>query len=238
VVAIYSTFLQRGYDQIIHDIALQRLPVVLAIDRAGLVGEDGPTHHGPFDLSFLRCVPNLVLMAPRDENELRSMLLTALNHDGPVAIRYPRGSGFGVAPSVPAILPIGRGATLRAGTRGAVLAAGIMATVARQAADDLDAQGIGLEVVDARFVKPLDDELLMSALRRHGTVCTVEENVLAGGFGSAVLELAERNGLFKGIVRLGLPDAFIEAGPRPVLLELNGLSRGKLRERFSGLFAR
>ncbi|MDI6739313.1 MAG: 1-deoxy-D-xylulose-5-phosphate synthase [Candidatus Edwardsbacteria bacterium] len=236
VAAIYSTFLQRGYDQIIHDIALQKLPVVIAIDRAGLVGEDGPTHHGPFDLSFLRCIPNLAIMAPRDENELRSMLRTALDHDGPAAIRYPRGSGFGVPPADPAILPIGKGETLRAGAHGAVLAAGVMSTAALQAAGELAAQGIELEVIDARFVKPLDEELLLSALRRHARICTVEENALAGGFGSAVLELAARNGLMKEIVRIGLPDAFIEAGPRPLLLEQNGLSRERLAQSFRQFF--
>lgn len=237
VAAIYSTFLQRGYDQIIHDIALQQLPVVLAIDRAGLVGEDGPTHHGPFDLSYLRCIPNLVVMAPRDENELRSMLRTALAHGGPSAIRYPRGSGFGAALADPEILPIGSGAVLRRGADGAVLAIGVMATVALRAAEELAGRGLDLEVIDARFVKPLDEPLLLDTLSRHRRVCTVEENVLAGGFGAAVLELAERRGLARPITRIGLPDAFIEAGPRPLLLGRNGLSQAALRDRLAALFS-
>jgi 1-deoxy-D-xylulose-5-phosphate synthase len=237
VAAIYSTFLQRGYDQIIHDIALQRLPVVLAVDRAGLVGEDGPTHHGPFDLSYLRCIPGLVVMAPRDEHELRSMLRTALEHGGPCAIRYPRGSGFGVAPADPAVLKIGEGQLLRRGGHGAVLAIGVMATVALRAAEELAGRGLELEVIDARFAKPLDERLLLDALSRHRRVCTVEENALAGGFGAAVLELAERHGLARPIARIGLPDAFIEAGPRPLLLDRNGLSQAALRDRLAALFA-
>jgi len=236
VAAIYSTFLQRGYDQIIHDIALQRLPVVLAIDRAGLVGEDGPTHHGPFDLSYLRCIPNLVVMAPRDENELRSMLRTALQHDGPSAIRYPRGSGFGAPPAEPATLAIGSGETLKSGKDGLVLAAGIMATVALQAAQDLAAQGLELEVINARFVKPLDEALLLSALGRHTKVCTVEENVLAGGFGSSILELLESHRMMREVTAIALPDRFVEAGPRPLLLDKLGLSRETLAARLRAIF--
>ena len=236
VVAIYSTFLQRGYDQIIHDIALQRLPVVLAIDRAGLVGEDGPTHHGPFDLSYLRCVPNLVILAPKDEDELRSMLQTALRHDGPAAIRYPRGSGFGVALTDPQPLAIGTGETLKQGRDGLVLAAGVMATVALQAAQDLAAQGLALEVVNARFVKPLDEGLLLDAIQRHKKICTVEENVLAGGFGSAILEMMEAHGISRPVHCIALPDRFVEAGPRPLLLDLLGLSRAALAARLRAVF--
>ncbi|HTY08704.1 MAG TPA: 1-deoxy-D-xylulose-5-phosphate synthase [Candidatus Edwardsbacteria bacterium] len=236
VVAIYSTFMQRGYDQIVHDIALQNLPVVLAIDRAGLVGEDGPTHHGPFDLSYLRCIPNLAVMAPKDENELQAMLATALRHDGPCAIRYPRGSGFGAPPAAPQPLAIGAAETLRAGKDGLVLAAGIMATVALQAARDLAQQGIDLEVINARFVKPLDEQLLAAALRRHAKVCTVEENALAGGFGSAVLELMEAHGINRPVSCIGLPDRFIEAGPRPLLLDQLGLSRQALAARLRAAF--
>ncbi len=236
VAAIYSTFLQRGYDQIIHDIALQKLPVVLAVDRAGLVGEDGPTHHGPFDLSYLRCIPNLTLLAPRDEDQLRSMLLTALAHDGPSAIRYPRGSGFGVPLTQPAALAIGTAETLRPGGDGLVLAAGVAATVALQAAQDLAAEGLDLEVIDARFIKPIDGELIGDALRRHRAACTVEENVLAGGFGAAVQALAQSLRLGTAITCLGLPDSFVEAGPRSLLLDLLGLSRGKLRDRLRALF--
>jgi 1-deoxy-D-xylulose-5-phosphate synthase len=224
VVAVYSTFLQRGYDQIIHDIALQKLPVVLAIDRAGLVGEDGPTHHGPFDISYLRCIPNLLLMAPRDEQELKDMLLTALKHQGPSAIRYPRGSGFGVRLTAPQELPLGRAEKLREGKDGAILGLGIGATLGRQAAELLAAKGMEIEVWNARFASPLDEETIRDILVRHKKVLTIEENVLAGGFGSSVLELANRHHLKTDIQRLGLPDSFVEAGPRPLLLEKNGLS--------------
>ncbi|MBI5806203.1 1-deoxy-D-xylulose-5-phosphate synthase [candidate division TA06 bacterium] len=224
VVAIYSTFLQRGYDQIIHDIALQKLQVVLAIDRAGLVGEDGPTHHGPFDISYLRCIPNLLLMAPKDEQELKDMLMTAIKHQGPSAIRYPRGSGFGVVLRPPQELPLGRAENLREGKDGAILGLGIGATLGLQAAELLSAKGLELEVWNARFASPLDEEAIRSVLARHNKVMTIEENVLAGGFGSSVLELANRHQLKTGIQRLGLPDSFVEAGPRPLLLEKNGLS--------------
>ncbi|MDO9068214.1 MAG: 1-deoxy-D-xylulose-5-phosphate synthase, partial [Deltaproteobacteria bacterium] len=224
VVAIYSTFLQRGYDQIIHDIALQKLPVVLAIDRAGLVGEDGPTHHGPFDISYLRCIPNLLLMAPKDEQELKDMLVTAIKHQGPSAIRYPRGSGFGVVLRSPQELPLGRAEKLREGKDGAILGLGIGATLGLQAAELLSAKGLELEVWNARFASPLDEEAVRSILTRHKKVLTIEENVLAGGFGSSVLELANRHSLQAEVKRLGLPDSFVEAGPRPLLLEKNGLS--------------
>jgi 1-deoxy-D-xylulose-5-phosphate synthase len=224
VVAIYSTFLQRGYDQIIHDIALQKLPVVLAIDRAGLVGEDGPTHHGPFDISYLRCIPNLLLMAPKDEQELKDMLLTALNHDGPAAIRYPRGSGFGVSLKAPQEMPLGRAEKVREGKGGAILGLGIGATLGLQAAGLPALKNLELEVWNARFASPLDEESIRGILARHKKVLTIEENVLAGGFGSAILELASRLGLKTEIRRLGLPDSFVEAGPRQLLLEKNGLS--------------
>ena len=224
VVAIYSTFLQRGYDQIIHDIALQKLPVVLAIDRAGLVGEDGPTHHGPFDISYLRCIPNLLLMAPKDEQELKDMLLTALKHNGPSAIRYPRGSGFGVKLTAPQELPLGRAEKLREGKDGAIVGLGIEATLGLQAAQELSSRGLELEVWNARFASPLDQEGICDILTRHKQVLTIEENVLAGGFGSAILELANRHQMKSEIKRLGLPDRFVEAGSRSLLLEKNGLS--------------
>jgi len=224
VVAIYSTFLQRGYDQIIHDIALQKLPVVLAIDRAGLVGEDGPTHHGPFDISYLRCIPNLLLMAPKDEQELKDMLLTALKHNGPSAIRYPRGSGFGVKLTAPQELPLGRAEKLREGKDGAIVGLGIEATLGLQAAQELSSRGLELEVWNARFASPLDQEAICDILTRHKQVLTIEENVLAGGFGSAILELANRHQMKSEIKRLGLPDRFVEAGSRSLLLEKNGLS--------------
>lgn len=223
VVAIYSTFLQRGLDQIIHDIALQRLPVVLAVDRAGVVGEDGPTHHGAFDLSYLRLVPNLVVMAPRDEQELRSMLHTALRLDGPAAIRYPRGAGFGVPQPRPEQMEIGRAEVLEKGRDAGVIAIGVMSTLALQAARALEAEGISLQVVNARFCRPLDVELYLEMFKKHKKIVTVEENVLAGGFGSALDELAQEAGSSCRILRLGLPNTFIPQGTRAGLLERYGL---------------
>jgi len=211
VCAVYSTFLQRAFDQIFHDVCLMNLPVVFAIDRAGLVGADGPTHHGVFDISYLRMLPNMVVMAPRDENQLRHLLATALSLDGPAAIRYPRGRGYGVAcDGAPRVLPPGKAEVLREGRDGAIWGAGIMATEALMAADRLAAaKGIELTVVDARFVKPLDTELLRRTVEDHGRLMTVEENVLAGGFASAVLEaLAALGAADVTVERLGIPDAY------------------------------
>lgn len=234
VAAIYSTFLQRGFDQIIHDIALQKLPVVMAVDRAGLVGEDGPTHHGAFDLSYLRLIPNLVVMAPKDEQELRSMLHTALQLDGPAAIRYPRGTGFGVPLAQPVRLEIGRAEVLEQGRDAVVIAIGTMATLARQAARKLRTEGIALQVVNARFCRPLDVELYLDIFKKYKKLVTIEENVLAGGFGSAVDELAQEAGANCRILRLGLPNAFVPHGTRAELLERYGLSldgiTGQLRD--------
>ncbi len=219
VVAIYSTFLQRAYDQIIHDVALQRLPVTFALDRGGLVGADGKTHQGAFDLAYLRCIPNMVVMAPADENELRHMLATALAHDGPAAFRFPRGSGVGASLDVnPAPLEIGRGRLLRdAGSRPevALVAIGSSVHAALAAADALKAEGIRTSVVDARFVKPLDEELVCGVARGARAVVTAEEAALAGGFGSACMEAFERHGLLAAgmrLRRLGLPDTFITHG--------------------------
>ncbi len=219
VVAIYSTFLQRAYDQIIHDVALQKLPVTFALDRGGLVGADGKTHQGAFDLAYLRCVPNLVVMAPSDENELRNMLHTALAIDGPAAFRFPRGGGEGVAlDSEPKALEIGKGRLVRAvaGTPDvSVVAIGSTVRAAVAAAEALASEGIAVSVVDARFVKPLDEELVAAEAARARRVVTVEEACLPGGFGSAVLEALERRGLVaEGILvrRLGLPDAFVTHG--------------------------
>ena len=215
VVAIYSTFLQRAYDQIIHDVALQRLPVTFALDRGGLVGADGKTHQGAFDLSFLRAVPNLVVMAPSDAAELRHALRTALAHDGPFAFRFPRGGAGAVPEGEPEVLPLGRGRVLRAGgPRPDVLVAAIGAPVAAAlaAAEELAAGGIQATVVDARFAKPLDEELLCGEAARSRRVVTVEENALAGGFGAACLEAFEARGLLAGgleVRRLGIPDRFI-----------------------------
>jgi 1-deoxy-D-xylulose-5-phosphate synthase len=219
VVAIYSTFLQRAYDQIIHDVALQRLPVTFALDRGGLVGADGKTHQGAFDLAYLRCVPNLVVMAPSDENELRHMLRTALAVDGAAAFRFPRGTGEGVPlDPEPRVLEVGKGRVVRA-VQGKpdVCVAAIGSTVrpAMAAAEALAGSGLAVSVVDARFLKPLDEELIVAEAARARRIVTVEEGCLPGGFGSGVLEALDRRGLVaEGILvrRLGLPDAFVTHG--------------------------
>lgn len=214
VVAFYSTFAQRAYDNIIHDVCMQKLPVVFALDRGGIVGEDGETHTGAFDLSFLRCVPNLVVMAPSDENELRQMLFTAVEHDGPVALRYPRGAGEGVEVRKEfERLEIGKGVLVREGTDVALLAVGRMVGAARLAADWLAERGVSAAVADMRFVKPLDTALVESLAARTKALVTLEENAVEGGFGSAVAEYLEDRGLSRvPLRRLGLPDEFIEHG--------------------------
>jgi len=221
VVAIYSTFLQRAYDQAIHDIALQNLPVVLAIDRAGLVGADGPTHAGSFDISFLRCVPNLVLMTPSDANECRQMLYTAFQHDGPTAVRYPRGAGAGMAPvAAMQALPLGKGEIRRSGRKIAILAFGPLLAAALEAGETLDAT-----VVNMRFVKPLDEELVAQLAREHQLLVTVEENTVMGGAGSAVAETLAQRGLAVQLLQLGLPDSFVEHGDPALLLAGCGLDK-------------
>ncbi|HEX6972415.1 MAG TPA: 1-deoxy-D-xylulose-5-phosphate synthase [Limnochordia bacterium] len=226
VCAIYSTFLQRAYDQVIHDVCIQELPVTFAIDRAGLVGEDGPTHHGAFDLAYLRTVPNLILMAPKDENELRRMLLTALQHGGPAALRYPRGRGRGViCDPEPEPLPIGQAELVRQGRDLALIAVGPLVAAALEAAEQLAADGIAAAVVNARFVKPLDEGLLLRVARETGALLTIEDGSLAGGFGSAVLELLADSGLAGVRVRrIGIPDRFIDHGTVDQLHRLCGLS--------------
>ncbi len=229
VAAIYSTFLQRGFDQIVHDVCLQGLNVVFAMDRAGLVGDDGPTHHGAFDVSYLRCLPNMVAMAPRDEAMLAHMLRTALVYDdGPVALRYPRGEGEGLDLSAyPAPIEIGRGEILREGERVALVGYGYGVSVALGAARQLESgHGVEPTVVDARFAKPLDAELMSELAVEHELIVTVEENVLAGGFGSAVLEaLADRDALAETrVLRLGLPDRFVTHGKPALLREEVGLT--------------
>lgn len=222
VAAIYSTFLQRAYDQVIHDVCIQNLPVTFAIDRAGLVGDDGPTHHGTFDIAFLRTVPHMVIMAPKDENELRHMLKTAIEHPGPAAVRYPRGNGYGVPMDEELIsLPIGRGEVLRQGDDVTILAIGSMVYPSLEAAAKLAAEGVSATVVNARFCKPLDEELIVRTVKETGRVLTVEEHALAGGFGSAVLELLEERRIYGVKVRrLGIPDRFIEhASPAAQLAE-------------------
>ena len=219
VVAIYSTFLQRGYDQLIHDIAIQQLPVTFAIDRAGVVGADGATHMGMFDLAYLRCIPNLLLMCPADENECRQMLHTALNHNGPAAVRYPRGSGPGVLPQREmAALPLGKAQVRRIGRRIAILAFGSMVASALEAGVRLDAT-----VVNMRFVKPLDVGLLQRLARTHETLVTVEEGCIAGGAGSACLECLSAAGITVNSLLLGFPDNFVEHGEPADLLATYGL---------------
>lgn len=221
VAAIYSTFLQRAYDQLIHDVALQNLPVIFAIDRGGIVGDDGRTHQGAFDLAYLRSIPNFTVMAPKDEAELVEMLWTALTLDGPVAIRYPRSAGEGAAlPTRPQPLPIGRPEMLRAGEDVAILAIGSMVYPALEAARALSSLGVEAAVINARFVKPLDGALLKSLALNFNRLVTVEEGVLAGGFGSAVLEQLEAQGMnYVTLKRLGLPDEFIEHGERRLFLK-------------------
>jgi 1-deoxy-D-xylulose-5-phosphate synthase len=224
VVALYSTFLQRAYDNVLHDVALQNLPVTFAIDRAGLVGADGPTHHGVFDFSYLRHIPNMVIMAPRDEAELSRAVVTGPTVEGPFAYRYPRGRGLGLPlDSPPQPVPIGRGEILRDGTDGVIFALGVVCHEALQAAEQLEKEGLSLAVVDARFLKPLDTELLIAEAQRTGAVITVEENALQGGFGSAVLEMLTDRGLAPRVLRLGLPDQFVEQGTQQELRALCGI---------------
>jgi len=219
VVAIYSTFLQRAYDQLIHDIAIQDLPVVLAIDRGGLVGADGASHAGSFDLSFLRCTPNMTVMAPSDENECRQMLYTAFKMNTPTAVRYPRGCGPGMRTvQEMKALPVGRGEVRRTGKNIAILAFGSMLAPALGAAEKLDAT-----VVNMRFVKPLDSELVLQMAREHSLLVTVEENTILGGAGSAVAECLAQNGVLVQLLQLGLPDRFVEQGDPVRLLAECGL---------------
>jgi 1-deoxy-D-xylulose-5-phosphate synthase len=226
VVAIYSTFLQRAFDQIIHDVCLPNLPVVFCIDRGGLVGEDGQTHHGHFDVTYLRSLPNMIYMAPKDENELRHMLFTALQHPGPTAIRYPRGRGVGVSlDSEYRVLPIGEAEVVREGNDLIIIALGTMVGPSLEAAEILDREGLSSCVVNCRFVKPLDPKLADHA-RSIGKVIVVEENIKQGGLSSAVLELFNDNGLMNVCVkRIGLPDQFVEHGPVEVLRAKYGLDR-------------
>ena len=225
VVAIYSTFLQRAYDQILHDVCLQKLPVIFAVDRAGIVGEDGATHQGLFDFSYLRNLPNLVMMAPKDENELRHMLKTAVASGFPVSVRYPRGKGIGVPlDNELSVLPLGRGEVLQDGTDLAIVAVGCTVHPALAAGRKLAAEGFGVKVINARFIKPLDAELILAAAASTHKLLTIEENVLAGGFGSAVLELLAREGMTNVMVRrLGIRDEFVEHATQAELRSLHGL---------------
>ena len=233
VCAIYSTFLQRAYDQIVHDVCLQSLPVVFCMDRAGLVGDDGPTHHGVFDIAYLRCLPNMTLMAPRDEAMLVHMLHTALRHDaGPVAIRYPRGEGVGVPlPRRLERIPIGTGEILREGERVAILGYGTGVGKALGAADILAEGGLDVTVADARFAKPLDAGLLAQLAAEHDLLVTVEEGVLPGGFGSGVWETLSEGGLSPRVLRIGLPDRYVTHGTPKLLHEEVGFTAERIAER-------
>jgi 1-deoxy-D-xylulose-5-phosphate synthase len=225
VVAIYSTFLQRGYDQLIHDVALQNLPVVFALDRAGLVGGDGATHQGSYDHSFLRCIPNLTVMAPADENECRQMLYTATTLPGPAAVRYPRGQGPGVTPVAEmTALPVGKAQVRRSGKGGLlILAFGSLVRAAEIIGERLEAT-----VVNMRFVKPLDEELVIRLSATHTALVTIEENAVAGGAGSAVIEVLANCGGSLPTLTLGIPDRFVEHGSREDCLAAAELDLGSL----------
>lgn len=227
VVAIYSTFLQRGYDQLIHDVAIQNLPVMFALDRAGIVGADGATHIGAYDIAYVRCVPNLALLTPADENECRQALTTAYRHEGPAAVRYPRGAGVGVAASstLDEVLPWGKGEVRREGRRVAILAFGTLLYPALAAAEALDAT-----VANMRFAKPLDVELVLDLARRHDALVTIEEGCVAGGAGSAVLEALAAAGVTVPVLQLGLPDEVIEHGDPARLLALCGLDAAGIEQ--------
>jgi len=225
-VTIYSTFLQRAYDQIVHDVAVQGLPVRFALDRAGLVGEDGSTHHGLFDIAYLRCLPGMVLCAPKDENELRRLLVTMARHDaGPIAVRYPRGAGTGASLEAdPQPIPIGEGELLRPGSDAVLVAYGTMVPAAMKAAELLDAKGVRAAVINARFAKPLDEKLILEWARKTLRVVTIEEAAIPGGFGDAVLELASRHPIPGLRARaIGVPDRFVDHGTRDSLLKSAGL---------------
>ncbi len=230
VVAIYSTFLQRGFDQMLHDVALQKLPVVFCLDRAGLVGDDGPTHHGVFDLSYARLMPNMTVMAPKDENELQHMLKTALNMPGPSVLRYPRGAGQGTPlDTVLRLLPLGKGEILRDGDDLTLLAIGHPVQACLQAAEALAEEGLSVGVVNARFAKPLEREFLLGIARRAPVLVTVEENTFIGGFGDAVREALEGESI--PVRTIALPDAFVEHGTQAKLRDLVGLSADKIARR-------
>ncbi len=225
VCAIYSTFLQRAYDSIIHDVATQNLPVTFVVVNAGLVGDDGRTHHGIFDVAYLRAIPNMVVMAPKDENELRHMVATAMVHDGPISLRFPRGAALGVPlDATVSPLPIGKAETLRYGDDVAILALGVHVQTAVEAADLLAEDGIAATVVNARFAKPLDEECILDLARRVGRIVTIEEGVMAGGFGSAALELLAAHRVTCPVTVLGIPDRFIDHGTPAQLRELCGLT--------------
>ncbi len=238
IVAIYSTFLQRALDQVIHDVCLQDLPVIFAIDRGGIVGEDGKTHQGAFDISYLTLIPNLIVAAPKDENELQHLLYTAVKLDHPMAIRYPRGSGLGVELDTELHpIPIGKGEIVRHGEDVAILAIGAMVAPALEAAQELASKGIESTVVNARFAKPLDSELIIGLASRIKRIVTVEENALSGGFGSSVVGLLQKSGMSDIQVKsIGLPDEFIEQGAQAILRSKYGLDAKGIARQLLTLF--
>ena len=239
VVAIYSSFAQRSYDQLMHDVCLQNLPVTLCLDRAGLVGADGATHHGAFDLSYLRTMPGMVVMAPKDENELRHMLYTAVNYEGPAAVRYPRGEGIGVPLDEDFTeLEIGKAEIVRDGGSIAILAVGTMVSAACKTAELLLKRGINCTVVNMRFIKPLDKECILQMADKMEAVVTMEENVLNGGFGSAVVELLADEGRSIPVLRFGIPDEFIEQGTQSELREQCGLTPEQMSEKINDMLNR
>jgi 1-deoxy-D-xylulose-5-phosphate synthase len=239
VVAIYSTFLQRAYDQILHDVCIESLHVVFAIDRGGIVGEDGSTHHGLFDLSYLRNLPNMIVMAPKDENEMRRMLITALKHNGPIALRYPRGPGIGVILEKDIRpIPIGKAQILKQGPDVLILAIGRSVCEALAAHSGLSAMGISATVVNCRFLKPLDVELISDLAKKIPRIITVEENVRQGGFGSAVLEALNESGISGyQLERIGIPDTFVEHGAQDILRSKYGLDAPAIIETAKRLVA-
>ena len=240
VVAIYSTFLQRAYDQIVHDVCIQKLPVFFCLDRAGIVGADGPTHQGMYDIAYLRCLPNMVLMAPKDEAELQRMIVTGINHtSGPIAMRYPRGNGYGVPLMEEGWeeLPIGKGEILRQGDDVLILGYGSMVQPAMQTAEILSEHGIEATVVNARFAKPLDEELILPLAQKIGRVVTLEEGCVMGGFGSAVAESLLDNNIAAKVMRIGVPDILVDhATPEQSFTEL-GLNPAQIAERVRASFS-
>jgi 1-deoxy-D-xylulose-5-phosphate synthase len=237
VVAIYSTFLQRGFDQVLHDVCLQNLPVTFAMDRAGLVGADGPTHHGLYDLAYLRCMPNLILMAPKDENELRQMLLTAIYSNRPAALRYPRGNALGVPIQEPIqALPIGKGELLQEGDQLLLVAIGTMVGAAQATAARLQADGLSCAVINARFIKPLDRELIGHWARKVQKVVALEEGCEHGGFTSAIAELLADEQIARPLLRCAVPDHLVHHGDQSILMEEEGLSPAQLYRRISAFW--
>jgi len=239
VAAIYSTFLQRGFDQVIHDVCLQNLPVTFCMDRAGLVGADGPTHHGLYDLSYLRCMPNLILMAPKDENELRQMLVTAIYSNRPAALRYPRGNALGVTLDEPmTALPIGKGEVLKEGSQMLLVAIGTMVAPALAVAERLELEGISCAVINARFIKPLDKDLICAWARKVDQVVALEEGCESGGFTSAIAELLADEGIRCPLLRCAVPDHIVHHGDQARLMDEEGLSPEALYQRIKAFRAR